>query len=256
MHPKLCAPPRNTPLLYGSVCSGIEAVSLAWQPLGLEAAWFAEIEPFPSAVLAHRNPLVPNLGDMTTIARQVRAGTVPAPDLLVGGTPCQSFSVAGARRGLADPRGALTLAYVELANAIDQTRRQDRRPPATLVWENVPGVLSDCSNAFGHFLGALAGESRALEPPGQNGRTQVVCLDPGAASPGACSMLNISASPNGAVACFLWQVVEVASIPPRYFLSAQACAGILRRASRRGKTLPALLDRALRQQAGTRDMQD
>ncbi len=167
MHPKLCAPPRNTPLLYGSVCSGIEAVSLAWQPLGLEAAWFAEIEPFPSAVLAHRYPRVPNLGDMTTIARQVRAGTVPAPDLLVGGTPCQSFSVAGARRGLADPRGALTLAYVELANAIDQTRRQDRRPPATLVWENVPGVLSDRSNAFGHFLGALAGESRALEPPGQ-----------------------------------------------------------------------------------------
>ena len=133
MHPNLCAPPRNTPLLYGSVCSGIEAVSLAWQPLGLEAAWFAEIEPFPSAVLAHRYPRVPNLGDMTTIARQVRAGTVPAPDLLVGGTPCQSFSVAGARRGLADPRGALTLAYVELANAIDQTRRQDRRPPATLV---------------------------------------------------------------------------------------------------------------------------
>ncbi|HBD39195.1 MAG TPA: DNA cytosine methyltransferase, partial [Cupriavidus sp.] len=97
-------------------CSGIEAVSLAWQPLGLEAAWFAEIEPFPSAVLAHRYPRVPNLGDMTAIARQVRAGTVPAPDILVGGTPCQSFSVAGARRGLDDPRGALTLAYVELAN--------------------------------------------------------------------------------------------------------------------------------------------
>ena len=167
MHPKLCAPPRNTPLLYGSVCSGIEAVSLAWQPLGLEAAWFAEIEPFPSAVLAHRYPRVPNLGDMTAIARQVRAGTVPAPDILVGGTPCQSFSVAGARQGLNDPRGALTLAYVELANAIDQTRHQDRRPAATLVWENVPGVLSDRSNAFGHFLGALAGESRALEPPGQ-----------------------------------------------------------------------------------------
>ncbi|WP_430541677.1 DNA cytosine methyltransferase [Xanthomonas euvesicatoria] len=138
------------------MCSGIEAASLAWQPLGLEAAWFAEIEPFPSAVLAHRYPHVPNLGDMTAIARQVRAGTVLAPDILVGGTPCQSFSVAGARRGLDDPRGALSLAYVELANAIDQTRRQDRRSPATLVWENVPGVLNDRSNAFGHFLGALA----------------------------------------------------------------------------------------------------
>ncbi|HBP0979075.1 DNA cytosine methyltransferase [Comamonas sp. Y6] len=158
--------PQAAPLLYGSVCSGIEAVSLAWQPLGLKAAWFAEIEPFPSAVLAHRYPHVPNLGDMTAIARLVRAGTVPAPDILVGGTPCQSFSVAGSRRGLDDPRGALSLAYVELANAIDQTRHQDRRPPATIVWENVPGVLNDRSNAFGHFLGALAGESRALEPPG------------------------------------------------------------------------------------------
>ncbi|ASJ84891.1 TPA: DNA cytosine methyltransferase [Burkholderia cenocepacia] len=161
-----CGAPQAAPLLYGSVCSGIEAVSLAWQPLGLEAAWFAEIEPFPSAVLAHRYPRVPNLGDMTAIARQVRAGTVPAPDILVGGTPCQSFSVAGARQGLADPRGALTLAYVELANAIDEIRHQDGRPAATLVWENVPGVLNDRSNAFGHFLGALAGESRALQPPG------------------------------------------------------------------------------------------
>lgn len=167
MHPQPCATPHRAPLLYGSVCSGIEAVSLAWQPLGLQPAWFAEIEPFPCAVLAHHHPRVPNLGDMTAIARQVRTGTVPAPDILVGGTPCQSFSVAGARRGLDDPRGALTLAYVELANAIDQTRRQDRRPSATLVWENVPGVLSDRSNAFGHFLGALAGESRPLEPPGQ-----------------------------------------------------------------------------------------
>lgn len=160
--------PTNPPaLLYGSVCSGIEAVSLAWEPLGLQPAWFAEIEPFPSAVLSHRYPRVPNLGDMTLIAGQVRAGTVAAPDILVGGTPCQSFSVAGARQGLADPRGALTLAYVDLANAIDQTRAKTHRPPAALVWENVPGVLSDRSNAFGCLLGALAGEGRALEPPGE-----------------------------------------------------------------------------------------
>ncbi len=84
---------------------------------------------------------------------------------------------------------------------------------------------------------------------GKNGRTQVVCLDPGTASRGACSTPNTSASPSVAVVCFLWQVVEVASIPPKYFLSATACSGILRRASRRGKTLPALLDMALQQQA-------
>ncbi|ABI58403.1 DNA cytosine methyltransferase [Nitrosomonas eutropha] len=162
MHPQ----PTHTTLQYGSVCSGIEAVSLAWQPQGPQAAWFSEIEPFPCAVLAHRYPDVPNLGDMTQIAEQVRAGLVVAPDILVGGTPCQTFSIAGARQGLSDPRGALTLKYVELANAIDQTRQKNQRPPATIIWENVPGVLSDRSNAFGCLLGALAGESRALEPPG------------------------------------------------------------------------------------------
>lgn len=160
------SPPSTAALQYGSVCSGIEAVSLAWEPLGLQAVWFAEIEPFPCAVLAHRYPAVPNLGDMTGIARQIRAGRVRAPDVLVGGTPCQSFSIAGARRGLDDPRGALTLAYVELANAIDQARRESGLPPVTLVWENVPGVLNDRTNAFGCLLGALAGESRPLEPPG------------------------------------------------------------------------------------------
>jgi DNA (cytosine-5)-methyltransferase 1 len=94
------------PIQYGSVCSGIEAVSLAWRPLGWQPAWFAEIEPFARAILAHHYPTVPNLGDMTEIAARVLCGDVPAPDILVGGTPCQAFSVAGARRGLADPRGS------------------------------------------------------------------------------------------------------------------------------------------------------
>lgn len=153
-------------LQYGSVCSGIEAVSLAWKPLGWQPAWFSEIDPFPNAVLAHHYPEVPNLGDMTGIAAQILAGTAPAPDILVGGTPCQSFSVAGSRGGLSDPRGALTLKYTELANAIDQTRQQQHQQPSVIVWENVPGVLSDKSNAFGCLLGALAGESRELQPAG------------------------------------------------------------------------------------------
>src|SRR3546814_660103 len=83
---------------------------------------------------------------------------------------------------------------------------------------------------------------------GQNGRTQVTCLAPNAVSPGVCSTLNISGSPNVANACFLWQVVETTSIPPKYFLSAKACTGILRRITRRGKTLPALLEHALHHQ--------
>ncbi|EOG5484671.1 phage N-6-adenine-methyltransferase [Enterobacter hormaechei] len=151
---------------YGSVCSGIEAASKAWEPLGWKPAWFSEIEPFPSAVLAHHWPEVTNLGDMTKIAEAVRAGDVEAPDVLVGGTPCQAFSIAGLREGLSDDRGQLTLSYVELANAIDAKRRKRGEPEAIIVWENVPGVLSSKDNAFGCFLAGLAGESSELQPSG------------------------------------------------------------------------------------------
>ncbi|EPP3963145.1 phage N-6-adenine-methyltransferase, partial [Enterobacter kobei] len=151
---------------YGSVCSGIEAASKAWEPLGWKPSWFSEIEPFPSAVLAHHWPEVTNLGDMTKIADAVRAGEVEAPDVLVGGTPCQAFSIAGLREGLSDDRGQLTLSYVELANAIDAKRRERGEPESIIVWENVPGVLSSKDNAFGCFLAGLAGESCELQPAG------------------------------------------------------------------------------------------
>ena len=151
-------------ITYGSVCSGIEAATVAWHPLGWRAEWFAEIEPFPSAVLAYRWPEVPNLGDMTKLARQVLAGSIAAPEVLVGGTPCQAFSVAGMRAGLNDPRGQLTIKYVELADAVDHVRPAGDE--CVVVWENVPGVLSDKGNAFGCFLGALVGESDALQPSG------------------------------------------------------------------------------------------
>ncbi|MCQ4368933.1 DNA cytosine methyltransferase [Enterobacter asburiae] len=157
----------NKPVSYGSVCSGIEAASVAWHCLGWQPAWFAEIEKFPSAVLAYRWPDVSNLGDMTQIAAAIRAGKIEAPDVLVGGTPCQAFSVAGLRNGLADERGQLTLAFVELVNAIDEKRREQGKPPVTVVWENVPGVFSSKDNAFGCFLAGLAGESCALESPGK-----------------------------------------------------------------------------------------
>lgn len=151
-------------ITYGSVCSGIEAASVAWHGLGWKAAWFAEIEKFPAAVLAHRYPDVPNLGDMIKIAAGVRAGSIPAPAVMVGGTPCQAFSIAGLRKSLDDPRGQLTLAYVDLANAIDEKRISNGEPPAVHLWENVPGSLSTDDNAFGYFLAGMAGEDEAFEP--------------------------------------------------------------------------------------------
>ncbi|HDH1768349.1 TPA: phage N-6-adenine-methyltransferase [Klebsiella quasipneumoniae subsp. similipneumoniae] len=153
-------------MIYGSICSGIEAATVAWEPLGWKAAWFSEIEAFPSAVLAERWPEVVNLGDMTKIAAAVRAGEVQAPDVMVGGTPCQAFSIAGLRNGLSDARGQLTLSYVELANAIDDKRIERGEEEAIFVWENVPGVLTSHDNAFGCFLAGLAGESCEIEPSG------------------------------------------------------------------------------------------
>ena len=129
---------------FGSVCSGIDAASVAWNPLGWEAAFFSEIEPFPSSLLGHHYPSVPNYGDLNAFRDWPDANL----DLLVGGTPCQSFSVAGLRRGMADPRGNLALVYLALA---------DRYRPRWIVWENVPGVLSSNGGRdFGAFLGGLA----------------------------------------------------------------------------------------------------
>ena len=129
---------------YLSVCSGIEAASVAWHDFGWEAAAFSEIEDFPRAVLAHHYPAVPLHGDFTTIGEN----DYGAIDLLVGGTPCQAFSVAGLRKGFADSRGNLTLEFIRLAQ---------RKKPRWILWENVPGVLSvDRGRAFGSFLGGLA----------------------------------------------------------------------------------------------------
>jgi DNA (cytosine-5)-methyltransferase 1 len=149
-----------------SICSGIEAASVAWEPLGWEAAAFSEIEPFPSAVLAHHYPDVPNLGDMLTLPERIRGGEAPAPDLLCGGTPCQAFSVAGNRRSLDDARGNLSLTFCEIANAIDDVRAGRSEPACIVFWENVPGVLNTADNAFGCFLGELAGESVPLVAAG------------------------------------------------------------------------------------------
>ena len=130
---------------YLSVCSGMEAASVAWHPLGWTPVGFSEIEPFPCAILKHRFPNTPNHGSLTEYKSwPVEPGAI---DLLVGGTPCQSFSVAGLRKGLDDPRGNLALVFLGLA---------DKLKPRWIVWENVPGVLSSAGGRdFGAFLGAL-----------------------------------------------------------------------------------------------------
>ena len=130
-------------MIYGSVCSGIEAVTVAWEPLGFRPAWFAEIDPFCSALLAHRYRDVENLGDFTAIQ------DIGSPiDVLAGGTPCQSFSVAGRRGGLDDARGNLAIEFCRLAG---------RLRPRWIVWENVPGVLSSNGGRdFASIIGALA----------------------------------------------------------------------------------------------------
>ena len=150
---------------YGSVCSGIEAATVAWHSLGWEAAWLSEIEAFPSAVLAHHYPDVPNLGDMTKITPMILDGSVEAPDVFVGGTPCQAFSVAGLRNSLEDDRGQLSITYIHTLDAIDIVRQSRGEQPCIAVWENVPGVLSTKDNAFGCFLAGLSGEDDALLPP-------------------------------------------------------------------------------------------
>lgn len=149
--------------MYGSVCSGIEAATAAWSELGWQPSWFSEIEPFPSALLAHHYPSVPNLHDMRILPALIRAGHIAAPDMLCGGTPCQAFSIAGLRQSLDDARGNLSLTFCEIADAIDSVRSE----PAIIFWENVPGVLNTKDNAFGCFLAGLAGEDEALVPAGR-----------------------------------------------------------------------------------------
>ena len=152
---------------YLSVCSGIEAASVAWHSLNFEPIGFSEVEAFPSAVLAHHYPKVINYGDMTKYKEW--NFELNSFDVLVGGTPCQAFSVAGLREGLNDNRGNLSLTFCELANHFD---------PEWVIWENVPGVFSDKTNAFGCLLAGLAGEMEAIEPPGGRWKDSGIVFGP------------------------------------------------------------------------------
>jgi DNA (cytosine-5)-methyltransferase 1 len=164
-------PRESKGLKYASVCSGIEAATVAWHPLNWEPVLFSEIEPFPIALLRHHYPQVPVHGDFTTLI-----DSPPMCDLLCGGTPCQAFSIAGLRESLADDRGNLTLQFVRLANAIDDLRSAHGLEPGWVLWENVPGVLSTNDNAFGAFLGGLCGRGAPIPEP-EGGWTSAGVVD-------------------------------------------------------------------------------
>lgn len=201
---------------YFSVCSGIEAATVAWHPLGWKAAAFAEIEPFPAAVLAHRYPAVPNLGDITQLSEN-DLEVCKNVDVLVGGTPCQAWSVAGKRRGMEDPRAKVAQAFIDIAEYLR---------PEWVLWE----TCLACSPR------TVGGTSRASSAG--------LSLS-GMAWPGGCLMLDSSECPSAAVASSLSDILETSDVPARYFLSPRAAAGILRRAEKRKRTVPAPLRAAL-----------
>jgi hypothetical protein len=204
---------------YISIFSGIEAASVAFNPLGWEPMAFSEIEPFPSAVLAQRYPSIPNLGDITKVDWKPYRGKA---DLVVGGSPCQSFSVAGKREGLKGESGLM----FEFIRCVREVR------PRWFLWENVPGALtSENGAAFGQLLHEMA----------DGGVTD---------AHGACLMLSSSEWPSDADVCFLSDVLETDTERlARYSLSPASCQGILRRAGQRGRSLPPELEEALERQA-------
>jgi DNA (cytosine-5)-methyltransferase 1 len=146
----------------GSVCSGIEAASVAWHDLGFNFKWFSEVSEFPSKLLRLKHPNIPNWGDMCELPEKLKSGQASSPDLICGGTPCQAFSLAGWKKGLEDTRGNLTLKFVDIVEANDAVRRSAGLPPTIVLWENVEGVLRDKTNAFGCLLSSLAGYETEL----------------------------------------------------------------------------------------------
>ncbi len=147
----------------GSICSGIEAASVAWQPLGFEFQWFSEIADFPSKVLLEKYSQIPNLGDMNDIPSLIENNEISFPDLLCAGTPCQAFSLAGSKNGLKDDRGNLTLKFVDIVEANDRKRISQGKKQSIIFWENVEGVLVDKTNAFGCLVSSLAGFTDVIE---------------------------------------------------------------------------------------------
>ena len=234
---------------FGSVCSGIEAASVAWKTLGWEAAWFAEIEPLPCEVLRKRFPNVQNHGDMTLLSELILSEEIEAPDILCGGTPCQAFSVAGKRLSLDDARGNLSLVFCQILEAMDAVRKRKNLQPVVAFWENVPGVLNTKDNAFGCFLGQLVGANAPLTPGADRWPSAGFVAGPKRQVSWRVLDAQHFGVPQRRRRVFVVASSrERTSIPLKCYLSKRACEGILRRAEVRKKTLPPLLLGALQAQ--------
>ena len=147
----------------GSICSGIEAASVAWKDFNFDFKWFSEIAEFQSNFLRIKYPNIKNLGDMNLIGKKIATAEIDSPDLICGGTPCQAFSLAGFQNGLNDERGNLTLKFCEIIDENDKVRKVQNKDGTIVFWENVEGVLKDKTNAFGCFLSLLSGCNKELE---------------------------------------------------------------------------------------------
>lgn len=147
----------------GSICSGIEAASVAWKGFNFDFKWFSEIAEFQSNFLRIKYPNIKNLGDMNLIGEKIATAEIDSPDLICGGTPCQAFSLAGFQNGLNDERGNLTLKFCEIIDENDKVRKVQNKDGTIVFWENVEGVLKDKTNAFGCFLSLLSGCNKELK---------------------------------------------------------------------------------------------
>lgn len=148
---------------FGSVCSGIECATLVFKPLGIDPVWFSEISNFQCKLLEEKYPYIQNVGDMNNIPILMNKEEIMCPDLICGGTPCQAFSLAGYKSGLNDERGNLTLKFVDIVDTSDKIRIKNGLDRSVVFWENVEGVLTDKTNAFGCFISALSGINDVLE---------------------------------------------------------------------------------------------
>ena len=238
-------------MTLGSLFDGAGTIPFAAQLCGITPVWSSEIEKFPCEVTAKRFPNMKQLGDIT----KINGREIEPVEIIAGGSPCQDLSVAGQRAGLGGERSGLFMEQIRVIKEMrDETSKRANEPvrPRYAMWENVPGAFSsnkgeDFRIVLEEFCKVKDESADVPRPLGGGGNLVGVSWETGIPWLGASSTLNFGEFPNVAEESGLWQILE-ANVPQKYYLSARACAGVLRRAERRGKELPTILKTALEQQ--------